>query len=149
MIHKKNINEKYIFYFCIFVFIMYIIVHYYWRLEEGFNIGRFAKKTFNDTKRQAEDARRRAEEEARRRAEDARRRAEEEVRRRAEEAKKLEEEARRRAEEEARRIAEEARRLAEELAIQNLLKKLIEPVTNLKNIVYDTLNFIKSFKLLL
>ncbi len=71
----------------------------------------------DDSRRKAEEERRRAEEEARRKAEEERRRAEEESRRRAEEE-------RRRAEEEARRKAEEEknRKTPEELEAERLVR---------------------------
>jgi hypothetical protein len=46
---------------------------------------------------------------------------------------------------ELERQAEEARRLAQELEIQNALAKLIEPIINLKNIINNTLDFLKEF----
>ena len=79
------------------------------------------RKAEEEARRKAEEAARRAEEDARRRAEEAKRRAEEAALRAAAEAKrKAEEEARRKAEEEARRKAEEEakRRAAEEAKIQ-------------------------------
>ena len=90
------------------------------------------RRAEEEARRRAEEAARRAEEEAKRRAEEAKRRAEEAAIRAAEEAKrKAEEEARRKAEEEARRKAEEEakRRAAEKAKIQaaeEAQRKLLE-----------------------
>ena len=76
-----------------------------------------ARKAAEEAKRKAEEEARKAEEEAKRKAEEEARKAEEEAKRKAEEeARKAEEEAKRKAEEEARKAEEEAKRKAEEEA---------------------------------
>ena len=77
------------------------------------------RKAEEEARRKALEAKRKAEEEARRKAQEAKRKAEEEARRKAQEAKrKAEEEARRKAQEAKRKAEEEAKRKAQEVAKQ-------------------------------
>jgi hypothetical protein len=136
------LNKKYIIYLLILFFIfinLTNIYYYYYTFREGFlrklkkgvtEVVNTVEDTGVDFTQQAAEEAQRKKEQLEREAAEAKRKAEEELERQAAELE---------------RQAEEARRLAEKLEIQNALEKLIEPIINLKNIINNTLDFLKEF----
>ena len=126
---KNNYINKNIIIFCLIFFLILIIacnIYNEYRIVEQFRIkkvvkkiGKSVEKTVNKTTNLAEEA-----------AAQAKKQAE----KTAAEAKKL-----------AEKAAAEAKKLAESLNIQNALKKLITPISDLRKNITDTFNFLKQF----
>lgn len=164
MIHKKYINKKYIIYFCISVFIIYNIIYniiYYLDFKEGFGVKSIKKTTSKGSSELVNTGSNvvsnvvnttpnviKVTPEMRENISSVNKSITNVKPMGGFLAKKPGKgitQAQNLAENAAIEAQNLAEKLADELAIQNSLQKLIEPISKLKNIIYDTLNFMKQF----